>query len=93
MLFRFWMYGADFRWQVTSRLALAAEGWYGKALGSYAAANKQTFNRDTGQGIPASGGFVEVEYKFTPKWTYHIGFMHDNPLDSAVPLSVECPYS
>lgn len=82
-----WMYGADIRWQVTSRFALTAEGWYGKALGSYAAGNKQTFNRDTGEGIPASGGFVEAEYKFTPKWIYHIGFMHDNPLDRVVPLA------
>lgn len=82
-----WMYGGDFRWQVTNKFAVAAEGFYGSALGSYAAGNKQTFNLDTGEGIRASGGFVELEYKATPQWIYHVGFMHDNPIDEDVPLS------
>lgn len=82
-----WMYGADFRWQVTSRFAIMAEGYYGNALGSYAAGNKQTFNIDTGQGIMASGGFVELEYKATPQWVGHAGYMVDDPLDRDVALS------
>jgi hypothetical protein len=82
-----WMYGLDFRWQVTDKFAIAAEGFYGNALGSYAAGNKQTFNLDTGEGIRASGGFVELEFKATPQWVYHAGFMHDNPIDRDVPLS------
>jgi hypothetical protein len=82
-----WLYGADFRWQITPKLALASEGYYGNALGSYAAGNKQTFNTETGQGVRASGGFVELEYKLTPKWITHAGYMMDNPLDRDVPLS------
>ena len=64
-----------------------AEGWHGKPLGSCAAGNKQTFNRETGEGIPASGGFIEAEYRLNSKWIYHLGFMHDNPLDRSVPLA------
>lgn len=68
-----WMYGADFRWQITPRLAFTAEGFYGNALGSYAAGIKQTFNRETGQGVRARGGFAELEYKVTQKWITHGG--------------------
>jgi hypothetical protein len=81
-----WMYGADLRWQITPKLAVMAEGYYGNALGSYAAGNKQTFNIQTGQGIRACGGFAELEYKFTPKWVAHGGFMIDDPLDRDVPI-------
>jgi hypothetical protein len=80
------MYGADFRWQLSPRWAITAEGYYGNALGSYAAGNKQTFNRDTGQGILASGGFAELECKLTPQWIAHGGFMIDNPLNRDVPI-------
>lgn len=82
-----WMYGGDVRWQVTDKFAISAEGFYGNALGSYAAGNKQTFNLDSGEGIRASGGFIELEYKPSAKWVYHVGFMHDNPIDDDVPLS------
>jgi hypothetical protein len=82
-----WMYGADFRWQITPQWAVMAEGFYGNALGSYAAGTKQTFNTVTGQGVPASGGFVELEYRPYPKLVTHAGFMIDNPLDRAVPLN------
>lgn len=82
-----WMYGGDVRWQVTDKFAIAAEGFYGNALGSYAAGNKQTFNLDSGEGIPASGGFIELEYKPSDQWVYHVGFMHDNPKDEDVSLS------
>lgn len=82
-----WMYGADLRWQATSKFAMMAEGYYGNALGSYAAGNKQTFNTETGQGIRASGGFIEAEYKINQKWIPHIGFMIDDPLDRDVPLT------
>ncbi len=82
-----WMYGADIRAQITDKFALMAEGFYGNALGSYAAGNKQTFNLDTGEGVRASGGFIEAQYKCTPKWITHGGFMIDNPLDQDVPLS------
>ena len=82
-----WMYGADLRWQLTDRLSVAAEGYYGNALGSYAGGNKQTFNLDTGEGIRAWGGFAELEYKFTRKWLTHGGFMIDDPLDKDVALS------
>lgn len=81
-----WMYGADLRWQINSRWAILAEGYYGNALGSYAAGNKQTFNRDTGEGVRASGGFVELEYKLTPQWIAHGGFMIDDPLNEDVPI-------
>jgi len=79
-----WMYGADFRWQLNPKWALTAEGFYGNALGSYAAGTKQTFNRQTGQGVKASGGFLEVEYKWNPQWIAHAGFMIDDPLDQDV---------
>jgi hypothetical protein len=82
-----WMYGADFRWQITPKWAVMAEGFYGNALGSYAAGTKQTFNTVTGQGVSASGGFVELEYRTSPKWVKHAGFMIDNPLDGDVPLN------
>lgn len=80
-----WMYGADFRWQISSQWAVMAEGFYGNALGSYAAGAKQTFNTVTGQGVPACGGFVELEYRPSPKWVTHAGFMIDDPLDRDVP--------
>lgn len=82
-----WMYGGDVRWQVTDKFVISAEGFYGNALGSYAAGNKQTFNLDSGEGIRASGGFIELEYKPSAHWVYHVGFMHDNPIDEDVPLS------
>lgn len=79
-----WMYGGDFRWQLNPRWAITAEAFYGNALGSYAAGTKQTFNRETGQGVRACGGFVELECKFTPQWITHGGFMIDDPLDRDV---------
>jgi hypothetical protein len=82
-----WMYGADLRWQITPKIAIMAEGYYGNALGSYAAGNKQTFNLETGQGILASGGFLELQLKPKAKWLFHAGFMIDDPLDQDVPLS------
>jgi hypothetical protein len=82
-----WMYGADWRWQITDQLAILAEGYYGNALGSYAGGNKQTFNTDTGGGVRACGGFAEVEYKVTKQWITHGGYMIDDPLDQDVPLS------
>lgn len=81
-----WMYGADLRWQINPCWAVIAEGYYGNALGSYAVGNKQTFNRDTGEGIRASGGFIELERKFTPQWIAHTGMMIDDPLDRDVPI-------
>ncbi len=62
-------------------------GSTGNAGGSYAAGNKQTFNLDTGEGIRASGGFLDAQYKCAPKWITHGGFMIDSPLDRDVPLS------
>ena len=82
-----WMYGADLRWQITPKMAIMAEGYYGNALGSYAAGNKQTFNLETGRGILASGGFLEMQFKPKDKWLFHAGFMIDDPLDQDVPLS------
>lgn len=79
-----WMYGADARWQITPKWAITAEGFYGNALGSYAAGIKQTFNTVTGQGVRACGGFVELEYKLDPKWVTHAGYMVDDPLDRDV---------
>ncbi len=81
-----WMYGADFRWQITPCWAITAEAYYGNALGSYAAGNKQTFNRDTGEGVLACGGFIETEYKFTNQWITHTGIMMDNPLNRDVAI-------
>lgn len=81
-----WMYGADFRWQITPQWAFTAEGFYGNALGSYAAGTKQTFNRDTGEGVRACGGFLELEYKLTSQWIAHGGFMIDDPLDQDVAI-------
>lgn len=81
-----WMYGGDFRWQITPRWAFTAEGFYGNALGSYAAGIKQTFNTDTGEGVRASGGFLELEYKVTPQWITHAGWMVDDPLDRDVAI-------
>jgi hypothetical protein len=81
-----WMYGADLRWQINPYWAVTAEGYYGNALGSYAAGNKQTFNRDTGEGVRASGGFIELECKSTPQWIAHTGFMIDDPLNKDVPI-------
>lgn len=72
-----WMFGADWRWQVTDRLALVAEGYSGNAPGSYAGGNKQTFNLDTGEGVRAGGGFAELEYKVTNQWITHGGYMID----------------
>ena len=51
-----WMYGADFRWQLTPRWAVMAEGFYGNALGSYAAGIKQTFNTQTGREFELAAG-------------------------------------
>ncbi|MEZ6139757.1 MAG: hypothetical protein R3B84_04215 [Zavarzinella sp.] len=81
-----WMYGADFRWQITPEWAITLEGFYGNALGSYAAGIKQTFNTQTGQGVRAAGGFAEVEYKFHPQWVTHGGFMIDDALDRDVAI-------
>lgn len=81
-----WMYGADLRWQINPHWAVTAEGYYGNALGSYAAGNKQTFNRNTGEGVRASGGFIELECKFTPQWIAHTGFMIDDPVNKDVPI-------
>jgi hypothetical protein len=81
-----WMYGADFRWQITPKWAFTAEGFYGNALGSYAAGIKQTFNTVTGQGVRACGGFMELEYKITPQWITHAGYMVDDPLDRDVAI-------
>jgi hypothetical protein len=82
-----WMYGLDWRWQMTQRFAIAAEGYYGNALGSYAAGNKQSFNLETGEGVRATGGFVELQYKPLPKWIFHAGCMIDDPLDRDVSLA------
>lgn len=79
-----WMYGVDFRWQITLKWAVMAEGFYGNALGSYAAGTKQTFNTETGQGVRACGGFVELEYRPSAKWVTHAGYMIDDPLDRDV---------
>lgn len=82
-----WMYGLDMRWQIGPSLSLMAEFFYGNALGSYAAGNKQTFNLEKGEGIRTQGGFVELEYKLTSKLISHVGFMIDDPMDQDVPLS------
>jgi hypothetical protein len=82
-----WMYGLDWRWQMTQWFAIAAEGYYGNALGSYAAGNKQSFNLEIGEGVRATGGFVELQYKPLPKWIFHAGCMIDDPLDRDVSLA------
>lgn len=79
-----WLYGADFRWQMTEKWAFTAEGFYGNALGSYAAGNKQTFNTETGEGVRACGGFMELEFKPNSNWITHLGYMVDDPLDKDV---------
>lgn len=78
------MVGADLSVQVSDRMGLKGELFYGQALGSYLGGVAQSVNVDDFRSIRTIGGFGEAYYYWTDTLHSHVGYGIDDPLDADV---------
>ncbi|MFN7723221.1 MAG: hypothetical protein ACK5ZC_13975 [Pirellulaceae bacterium] len=64
----------DGRWNVTDRLGVVAEGYFGQGIGNYAATIFQTFHPHNFQAIRGRGGFLEAFYYLNDQIHVHGGY-------------------
>jgi hypothetical protein len=70
----------DGRWNVTDRLGLVAEGYFGQGIGNYAATIFQTFHPYDYQAIRGRGGFLEAFYYLNEQIHVHGGYGVEGPI-------------
>lgn len=71
--------GVDFTVPFTARLGLKGEAWKGRGLSDVRGGVGQTINTPTGGVIGAAGGWAELSYRFSSKYTLNLGTTLDNP--------------
>jgi hypothetical protein len=72
---------------LTDRLGLIGEGYFGQGLGNYAGTIFQTFNSQTFQAIRGQGGFLEAFFYLTNRVHLHMGYGIDAALRRDLPAS------
>ena len=77
--------GVDFSVSPAGRLAIEGEGWTGSNLSDIRGGIGQGVNRETGEEIASSGGWVHLLVKPGEGWKLYAGAMMDTPDEEAVP--------
>lgn len=70
----------DGRWNITDRLGVVAEGYFGQGIGNYAATIFQTFHPHNYQAIRGRGGFLEAFYYLNDQVHVHAGYGVEGPI-------------
>jgi hypothetical protein len=76
----------DAKVNLTDRIGLIAEGYFGQGLGNYAGAIFQTYNSQTFQAIRGQGGFLEAFFYLTHRLHLHAGYGIDAALRRDLPI-------
>jgi len=79
----------DSKINLTDRLGIIGEGYFGQGLGNYAGTIFQTFNSQTFQAIRGQGGFLEAFFYLTNRLHLHMGYGLDAALRRDLPASPE----
>jgi hypothetical protein len=77
--------GGDVDYQLTPRLSLRGEAWFGSALGDMRGGIGQTFRPLTGMEIDSRGGWAELDVR-NGMHDLSVGFTIDDPENAQVPL-------
>lgn len=77
----------DSKINLTDRVGLIGEGYFGQGLGNYAGTIFQTFNSQTFQAIRGQGGFLEAFFYLTNRLHLHMGYGIDAALRRDLPAS------
>lgn len=77
----------DSKINLTDRIGLIGEGYFGQGLGNYAGTIFQTFNSQTFQAIRGQGGFLEAFVYLTNRLHLHAGYGIDAAIRRDLPAS------
>jgi hypothetical protein len=77
----------DSKINLTDRLGIIAEGYFGQGLGNYAGTIFQTINSQTFEAIRGQGGFLEAFFYLTNRLHLHAGYGIDAALRRDLPAS------
>ena len=77
----------DGKVNLTDRLGIIGEGYFGQGLGNYAGTIFQTFNSETYRAIRGQGGFLEAFMYMTNRLHLHVGYGVDAALRRDLPAS------
>jgi hypothetical protein len=77
----------DGKVNLTDRLGIIGEGYFGQGLGNYAGTIFQTFNTETYRAIRGQGGFLEAFMYMTNRLHLHVGYGVDAALRRDLPAS------
>lgn len=77
----------DTKINLTDRIGVIGEGYFGQGLGTYAGTIFQTFNSETFRAIRGQGGFVEAFVYLTNRLHLHGGYGVEGPLRRDLPVS------
>ena len=77
----------DSKINLTDRLGVIGEGYFGQGLGNYAANIFQTFNGQTFRAVRGQGGFLEAFFYVTNRFHVHVGYGLDAPFRRDLPDS------
>jgi len=77
----------DTKINLTDRIGLIGEGYFGQGLGTYAGTIFQTFNSQTYRAIRGQGGFLEAFVYLTNRLHVHGGYGLEGPLRRDLPVS------
>ena len=77
----------DSKINLTDRIGLIGEGYFGQGLGNYAGTIFQTFNSQTFQAIRGQGGFLEAFFYLSNRVHLHMGYGIDAALRRDLPTT------
>jgi hypothetical protein len=77
----------DGKINLTDRLGVIGEGYFGQGLGNYAGTIFQTFNSQTFQAIRGQGGFLEAFFYLSNRVHLHMGYGIDAALRRDLPAA------
>ncbi|MBW1840144.1 MAG: hypothetical protein JRI49_09430 [Deltaproteobacteria bacterium] len=74
-----WSANGDFDIPLTEKVALKGEVFVGYNLDDYLGGVLQGVNPTTQEVVKTAGGWMQLSYKNSDKWKYHLGFGIDDP--------------
>lgn len=79
--YRTWSFNLDADVPITSRLKLQAEYFIGENLGSFEGGILQGIDLVTRRTVRAQGGWLDLQYQWTPKLQTNVCYMLDDPFN------------
>jgi len=74
-----WSVNGDLDIPLTEKVALKGEAFVGYNLDDYLGGVLQGVNSTTQEVVKTAGGWMQLSYKHSDKWKYHLGFGIDDP--------------